>query len=154
MSACVDHRWRFYHRRRYPEAMDPVYFNKLVQDVRPSGNVIPELFAAIARGDFDAMGQYLTPDIEFVISGLPGMDGAWSGRDAVIAATRRNFGMLAEQRPVIECQIPSGDTTAHLFRESSLRKDGREPYSMRVSMWVTTREGIVCRVEEIAAPCQ
>lgn len=134
--------------------MDPVYFNKVVQDTRASGDVTPELFAAIARGDFDSMAQYLTHDAELVIAGFPGMDGAWSGRETVIAATRRNFGMVAEQRPIIERQITAGDTTAMLFRESGVRKEGRQPYSIRVSMWVTTRDGKVCRVEEIAAPCE
>lgn len=133
--------------------MDPVYFNRVIRDVRPTGDVIPELFSAIARGDFDAMAEFLTEDAELVISGFDGMNGAWTGRDAVIAATRRNFGMLAEQRPVIERQLSSGDTTALLFRESGTRKDGREPYSIRVSMWVTIRDGKVCRVEEFAAPC-
>ncbi|MBM3764942.1 MAG: nuclear transport factor 2 family protein [Acidobacteria bacterium] len=134
--------------------MDSVYFNKVIQDVRPTGDVIPELFSAIARGDFDAMAQFLTPDAELVISGLANMAGCWSGREAVVEATRRNFGMVAEQRPVVERQITSGDTTAILFRETGVRKDNRSPYSVRVSMWITTRGGQVCRVEEIAAACE
>ena len=134
--------------------MDPIYFDKLIDDVKPAGDAMPALFAAISRGDFDSMAQHITPDAELVIAGIPGMDGAWSGRDAVIAATRRNFAMVAEQRPVIENQITSGDTTALLFRETGVRKDGRRPYSVRVSMWVTTRDGKVCRVEEIAVPCE
>lgn len=133
--------------------MDPVYFNKVVQDVRPTGDVIPELFAAIARGDFDSMRQYLTDDAELIISGVAGMDGSWSGRDSVIDATRRNFGLVAEQRPIIERQLTAGDTTAILFRETGVGKATRQPYSVRVSMWITTRGGQVCRVEEIAAAC-
>ncbi len=133
--------------------MDPVFFDKLIDDVKDTGDAMPALFAAIARGDFEAMAQYLTEDAELVIAGFEGMNGSWKGRDAVIAATRGNFGLVAEQRPVIELQITDGDVTALLFRESGMRRDRRERYSIRVSMWVTRRGGKVCRVEEIAAPC-
>ena len=134
--------------------MDPVYFDKLIDDVKGSGDAMPALFAAIARGDFDSMTQYPTEDAELVSAGFPRLDGAWSAREAVIGATRYNFGLIAEQRPVIDRQITSGDSTALLLRESGVRKDSRLPYSIRVSMWVTMRDGKVCRVEEIAAPCE
>src|ERR1700681_3228914 len=80
--------------------------------------VLHAAFDTIIQGDFDAFGELVTDDIELAICGFPALDGTWRGREEVVAATRRNFAQLGDQKPEIESMISQGEQVAVLVRES------------------------------------
>jgi ketosteroid isomerase-like protein len=108
-------------------------------------------FDAIVQGDFDAFGAAITDDAELNIRGFGELDGSWRGRDAVIAATRKNFGMLDQQRPEIESIISQGDRIAVLLRERGVFKSNGQPYNVRGVQWFTFADGKIKNIDEIIA---
>ena len=108
-------------------------------------------FDAIIQGDFDAFGRSVADDVELNIRGLGELDGSWRGRDAVVAATRKNFAMLAEQKPEIESMIAQGDSIAVLLRESGIFKSNGEAYRVRGVQWFTFSGGKIKKIDEIIA---
>lgn len=143
--------------------MDPVYTDKFLATIREAAPsepaVIPDdpqivlyrLFDGIVRGDFDAVGELMTDDIDLTISGFPAIDGHWHGRDAVIAAAKRNFGLLENQQPKVEAMISSGDSTAVLIHERGLLKPGGQAYNIRAVEWFTFQNGKIKKVDQSAA---
>jgi len=138
--------------------MDPEYSARLLSVTAAAATAAPSpqsvlhtAFEAIIRGDFEAFGRWVTDDVELSIRGLGEMDGDWQGRDRVIAAARKNFALLAEQKPEIEGMIAEGDRIAVLLRESGVfQKDGR-PYRVRAVQWFTFAGGQIRRIDEIVA---
>ncbi len=114
--------------------------------------VLHAAFDAIIRGDFDAFGRSVTDDVELSISGFgASMDGTWRGRDEVVAASRKNFALVAEQKPEIESMISEGDRIAVLLRESGILKSNGAAYSVRGVQWFTFVEGKIKKIDEIIA---
>ena len=113
--------------------------------------VLHASFDAIIRGDFDAFGESVTDDVELSVSGFGPLDGSWRGRDAVVAATRRNFAMLDSQKPEIDGVICQGDRIAVLLRESGVFKTSGEVYSVRGVQWFTFADGKIKKIDEIVA---
>ena len=113
--------------------------------------ILHAAFDAIIQGNFDTFGQSVTDDVELSISGFGTLDGTWRGRDEVIAATRKNFALLAEQKPEIENIISEGDRIAVLLRERGLMKANGQAYSVRGVQWFTFVDGKISKIDEIIA---
>jgi len=114
-------------------------------------SVLHAAFDAIVQGNFEAFGDSVTEDVELNISGFGALDGRWKGRDQVVAATRRNFGMVAEQKPEIEGMISQGDSIAVLLRESGILKSNGQAYRVRGVQWFTFAGDRIKKVDEVIA---
>src|ERR1700730_16532981 len=120
-------------------------------DIAAPEDVLHAAFESIIEGDFDAFGQSVTDDVELNIRGFGPLDGTWRGRDEVVAATRKNFAMVTEQKPEIENIISQGDRIACLLRESGFFKANGQPYSVRGVQWFTFADGKIKKIDEIIA---
>jgi len=119
------------------------------KDLRDPQTVLHAAFDAIIQGNFDTFGESVTDDVELNIRGFGALDGTWRGRDEVIAATRKNFALLAEQKPEIESIISEGDRIAVLLRERGLMKANGQAYSVRGVQWFTFADGKISKIDEI-----
>jgi ketosteroid isomerase-like protein len=142
--------------------IDSEYSERFLEVTRASAtkddslSIVHAAFDAIIRGDFEAFGETLAGDVELKIggfgaAGLHALDGAWRGRAAVVAATRRNFATLAEQKPEIASMIREGDRVAVLLRENGGIKSNGQAYSVRGVQWFTFAGGKIARIDEIIA---
>ena len=113
--------------------------------------VLHAVYDAIIRGDFTAFGDMLAEDVAMQITGFGPMDGAWSGRDNVVAATRKNFSLVASQKPEVESMICEGNCAAVLLRETGVFKPKGEIYSVRAVQWFTIAGGKISRIDQIVA---
>jgi ketosteroid isomerase-like protein len=114
-------------------------------------SVLHAAFDAIIQGNFEAFGERVTEDVELNIAGFGALDGSWRGRDEVIAATRRNFAQVGEQKPEIESMISEGDRIAVLLREKGIFQSNGKPYSVRGVQWFTFVEDKIKKIDEIIA---
>jgi ketosteroid isomerase-like protein len=137
--------------REYSDRFLRTTSSAAAKDIRPPQTVLHTAFDAIIQGNFDAFAQAVTEDVELNISGFGALDGSWRGRDAVVAATRKNFALLAEQKPEIESMISEGDRIAVLLRESGIFKSNGQAYSVRGVQWFTFAEGKIKKIDEIVA---
>jgi uncharacterized protein len=120
-------------------------------DRKDPQTVLHAAFDAIIQGDYDAFGESVTDDVELSVSGFGALDGSWRGRAEVVAATRRNFALLGEQKPEIESIIAQGDSVAVLVHESGVFKSSGQSYSVRGVQWFTFADGKIKKIEEIIA---
>jgi ketosteroid isomerase-like protein len=138
--------------------MDPTYKDQLLSKVRSFTSapdhqaVLHAAYDAVVHGRFEEFAASLTEGVELNISGLPEMDGVWRGRDAVVGATRKNFGLVDAQQPEIEHMITQGNVIAILLRERGTFKSDNRAYSVRAVQWFTFTDGKISRIDEIAAP--
>jgi ketosteroid isomerase-like protein len=137
--------------REYTERFLLTTSGAATEDIKDPQTVLHAAFDAIIQGNYDAFGESITDDAELSICGFGPLDGAWRGRDDVVAATRRNFGLLANQKPQIESMISQGDRVAVLLRESGVFKSSGRAYSVRGVQWFTFAEGKIRKIEEIIA---
>jgi len=117
-------------------------------------SVLHAAFDAIIQGNFEAFGESVDEDVElnivgFGALGFGALDGSWRGRDAVVAATRKNFALLAEQKPEIESMIWQDDRLAVLLRESGTFKSTGQAYNVRGVQWFTFAQGKIKKIDEI-----
>jgi ketosteroid isomerase-like protein len=140
--------------------MDPEYTDKFLASARPTATdawsndpqtILHAAYAAIIRGDFDALGKSMTDDVELNICGFPPIDGNWRGRNDVAAAARRNYAQIENQQPEIEAMISNDDSIAVLLRESDVLKSTKQAYSIRGVQWFTLADGKIKKVDQIAA---
>lgn len=136
--------------REYTERFLSVTAAAATETLAPQ-SILHAAFDAIIRGDFDAFGRSITDDVELNIRGLGALDGHWRGREEVVAATRRNFAQLAEQRPEIESMIAEGGRIAVLLRETGVFKSDGHSYRVRGVQWFTFLDGKIRRIDEIVA---
>jgi len=137
--------------------MDAEYTDKFLHVVKTapphdnsnSQTVLHRAYDAIIQGDFSLFAESLTEDVELRICGFGPMDGAWRGRDEVVAATRRNFALVANQKPEVESMISQGDSIAVLLRESGIFKSSGQTYSVRGVQWFTFADGKIKKIDEI-----
>jgi ketosteroid isomerase-like protein len=138
--------------------VEPEYTERLFQTVGTAASrdasalptVLLGVYAAIIQGDFEAMGNSMSEDVELNICGLGPMDGNWRGRKAVVEATRKNFAFVESQRPEIESVICQGDYAAVLLQESGVLKSTGQAYSIRAVQWFTFADGKISKIDEIA----
>jgi ketosteroid isomerase-like protein len=119
--------------------------------VKAPQTVLHAAFDAIMQGNYDAFGQSVTDDVELIIRGFSAMEGTWRGRDEVVAATRKNFALVLEQKPEIESMIADGDRIAVLLRENGILKSNGQAYSVRGVQWFTFADGKISKIDEIVA---
>ncbi len=139
--------------------MDPEFTNKFLRTTGSATTkiasdpqtVLHASFDAIIQGNFDVFGQSVSEDVELNIRGFGALDGSWRGRDQVVAATRKNFGLLGEQKPEIESIISEGNRIAVLLRERGVFKASGQAYSVRGVQWFTFADGKISKIDEIMA---
>lgn len=129
--------------------MNPEYAARVIADLVDIESVLPNILHAIAHGDFEAAGSYMTEDVILEIRGAARFCGSWHGREDVVGAMRTNYGSVRDQRPVIECSAHTLNTTGLLVREEGYYREDDEPYSIRASIWITYDGRFVNRIEEL-----
>jgi ketosteroid isomerase-like protein len=137
--------------REYTDRLLHTTSSAATEDIKDPQSVLHAAFDAIIQGDFDGFGGSLTDDAELSVSGFGPLDGTWRGRDEVVAATRKNFGLLVNQKPEIQSMISQGDCVAVLLRESGVFKSNGQAYSVRGVQWFTFADGKIRKIEEIIA---
>ena len=135
--------------REYSDRFLRTTSSAATKEVSAPQTVLHATFQAIIQGNFEAFGESVTEDVELNISGFGSMDGSWRGRDEVIAATRRNFAGLGQQKPEIQSMISEGDRIAVLLREKGIFKSSGQAYSVRGVQWFTFAEGKIKKIDEI-----
>jgi ketosteroid isomerase-like protein len=130
---------------------DPEADNKATEAARV--RTIQVLLHAIARGAFADIVDLTTDDFTLEVIGPPHfpMAGRWQGRDDVLAALRRNFSLVAEQRPQVLSVIAQGDSVVIIAHEQGQIRATGKAYE---STWVqeyTFRSGMLAAVREIIA---
>jgi len=135
--------------REYTDRLLRTTSSAATEDVSDPQTVLHAAFDAIIRGDFVAFGESATDDVELSVSGFGPLDGIWRGRDEVVAATRRNFALLDNQKPEIESIISDGDRVAVLLRETGVFKSNGQSYSVRGVQWFTFENGRIKKIDEI-----
>src|ERR1700722_9898651 len=125
--------------------------NAATKNERDPQTVLHAAFDAIIQGDFEAFGAWMSEDVELNIRGFGALDGSWRGRAAVVAATRKNFALVSEQKPEIESIISEGDRIAVLLREKGIFQSNGQPYSVRGVQWFTFANGKIRKIDEIIA---
>ncbi|HWE35837.1 MAG TPA: nuclear transport factor 2 family protein [Isosphaeraceae bacterium] len=116
---------------------------------------IQDQYRAIARGDFAAVLDLLHEEVDFEISGPPGVPfvGRWRGRDEVAAAVRGNFAMVEDQWPEVRAVIAQGDTVVIVAHEHGrFRADeggNGTDYALHWVQVFTFRDEKVARFHEI-----
>ncbi len=139
--------------------MDPEYTDKFLEvvgaratpDSSDPQTILHRAYNTVIQGDFKSFGEYLTDDVELHICGLGPLDGTWRGREDVLAATRRNFAEVANQKPEVESMISQADSVAVLLRESGIFKSSGQTYSVRGIQWFTFSNGKIKKIDEIVA---
>jgi ketosteroid isomerase-like protein len=140
--------------------MNPEYTDKFLATARAAATdassndpqaVLHATYAAIISGDFDALGEFMTADVELNICGFPAIDGNWRGRNDVVAAARKNYAQIENQQPEIEAMISQGESIVVLLRESGVLKSTRQAYSIRGVQWFTFADGKIRKIDQIAA---
>lgn len=128
---------------------DPLVGSKAVE--RRNVEIVQSLYEAIGRGDFDAVVQQMSDDIEMEILGPPGgpMVGMCRGRDAVRRTLVSNFSMVDEQRPEILSVTAQGDTVVVAGRETGRFKRTGKPYAVSWVQIFTLRDDKAVRFREI-----
>jgi ketosteroid isomerase-like protein len=137
--------------REYTEKFLRTTSRAATKDVNAPQTVLHAAFDAIIQGNYDAFGQSVTDDVELNIRGFSDMEGTWRGRDEVVAATRKNFALVHEQKPEIESMIADGDRIAVLLRENGILKSNGQAYSVRGVQWFTFADGKISKIDEIVA---
>jgi ketosteroid isomerase-like protein len=137
--------------------MDREYKDKFLQttgtavteDVNNPQTVLHAAFDAVIQGNFRRFGELITDDVELTICGFSPLDGTWRSRDEVVAATRKNFAPLGDQKPEIESMITDSEHVAVLVRERGVLKSNGQAYSIRGVQWFTFETGKIKKIEEI-----
>jgi ketosteroid isomerase-like protein len=139
--------------------MDPEYTGKLLNTMTTAATaglsdhqaILHKVYSAMVEGDFDALGESMTDDVELNICGFGPCSGTWRGRSEVAAATRNNLGLLDSQQPEIENTLRQGDSTVVMLREKGVFKSTGQAYSIRAVQWFTFVGGKISKIDELVA---
>jgi ketosteroid isomerase-like protein len=137
--------------RQYTDRLLRTTSSAATPDLKDPQTVLHAAFDAIIQGNYEVFGESVTDDVELSIRGFSAMEGTWRGREEVVAAARKNFAMLAEQKPEIESMIADGDRIALLLRENGILKSNGQAYSVRGVQWFTFAGGKISKIDEIVA---
>ncbi len=110
--------------------------------------VLLAVLQAIGTGNFAALPQYLTDDVELHIHGFPALDGRWLGCPAVVAATASNYAKVTDQKPQIRAMVAQGEEIALRFHETGRLVESNDSYDLDVVLWCTFVDGKIRRIEE------
>jgi ketosteroid isomerase-like protein len=114
--------------------------------------VLGEILKALASDNFDGIEPHLADDVEMDVHGFPIMNGSWSGKAEVLAALRRNFSLVTEQRPHILEMVEAGDIIAVRFEEGGRLEESRALYAVRGIQWFRFSDGKLKYFEEYLQP--
>lgn len=120
--------------------------------IGPNRAVLGEILKALASDNFDAIEPHLAADVEMDVHGFPIMNGSWSGKEEVLAALRRNFSLVTEQRPRILEMVEADNLIAVRFEEGGRLVDNRALYAVRGIQWFRFEDGKLKYVEEYLQP--
>ena len=112
--------------------------------------LVRQQYDAIARGDFEAILETVTDDIEFEIvsqTPLPFVHAA-KGRAGLTAHLRKNFSQLDDQRPEILAAVAQGNLLAVFGIEHGRIRATGQPYAAHWAHLFTFRGGKVARLRE------
>lgn len=113
-------------------------------------STLHQIYGTLVRGDYHQFAELVSDDAEMHIRGFAPMNGSWRGRDEVVAATRRNFAMITEQKPVIDKILSHGDSVIVLVNETGIL-DSKDPYNLRAIQWFTFEAGRLKRFDQVMA---
>ena len=141
----------------YAYPMDPQHAERFLETVRnvqanpgdagDNQTALLDAYTAVVKGNFDQFTELLADDAELHISGFRPMNGSWRGRGDVVAASKKNFALISDQRSTVESMISQGDSIAVLISETGVI-DGRS-YDLRGVQWFTFEQGKLKRIEQI-----
>ncbi len=137
--------------REYSESLLATVKSATTSEPTDPQTILHGVYAGIVEGNYDALGEAVTDDVELNIFGYGPMHGTWRGRKDVVEATRRNFGLVSGQQPEIDGMIAQGNSVAVLLRETGTLKSTGQAYSLRGVQWFTFADGKIQRIDEILA---
>lgn len=117
--------------------------------VATTQSVLLSIYGAAVSGDYAAMAEHFTDDIELRIAGCGPLDGHWEGRSQVAAATEANFKSVGNQNPEMERMLVQGDSIVVLLHETGVFRESGKSYRSRVVQWFTFEGQKVKRVDQI-----
>ena len=111
------------------------------------------MITLIATGSFDALADYLAPDIRFEMFAPPGTP--WilraEGREAAVAAIASNFGSVTGQAAESVKVTAQGETVMVMGRETGRWAATGAPYSLAVAQEFTFRDGLVAEFRSVVS---
>ncbi len=115
-------------------------------------DVLRKILQAIATDDFDAVAPYIAEDMEMDIHGPTILSGSWSGREAIVAALRKNFSAVTEQRPKILEIVEADGKIAVRVEEGGRFRESKQLYSFRGIQWFRIEDGQLKYFEQYLQP--
>ncbi len=112
---------------------------------------VQRLLTALSGGDLEGFAQEIDPEMELDIhcpDFFPWIRHA-KGTEEVLAAVRQNFGVLAEQVPVVTSVVAQGDTVDIHAEETGLIHTTGTRYRISGLLQYKLRDGKVVHVREI-----
>ncbi len=114
--------------------------------------VLGKILQALASDNFDEVEPHLAEDVEMDVHGFSILNGSWSGKASVLAALRRNFSLVTEQRPRILEMVEADEIIAVRFEEGGRLVETRALYSVRGIQWFRFTDGKLKYFEEYLQP--
>lgn len=140
---------------QFVAALEPAFLNgdaaaAAKREEQDHTTCLQTLYAALRDGDSAALARVLADDVELEITGpasLP-LAGHWKGRDQVLKAAARNFGMLEDQKPEVLSLVAQGDTVVVLARERGRVKGTDKEYDVRFVQHYRIKDGAIAQILE------
>ena len=136
------------------QIIEGAFFEQISSAFRETDQVrcVQLLYHAIARGAFAESLELVTDDFELEIYGPPQspFNGKWQGREDVLAAMQRNFGMLENQRPVVQSVVAQGNMVIITACEDGrVRTTGKTYQVQWMQEFTFSSDGRVKKVREL-----
>ena len=95
-------------------------------------SVVQLMYHAIARSAFEELMELTTDDLILEIVGPNNspFNGRWKGREEVLAAVKKNFSLVADQRPTMQSVVAQGDIVIVVARETGRMKETGKQYDV------------------------
>ena len=107
------------------------------------------VFSHLLEGRPAEFSACLAEDVVFEVAGFPIWSGLARGREAVMAAVKRNFSMLDAQIPEVKQLVAQGNQVVLLLEERGRFAGTGGAYHFNVAQWFTFHEGKIARIHEI-----
>jgi ketosteroid isomerase-like protein len=104
-------------------------------------------YAALSKGDLEALLASLTEDVEFMTAGVfPGLDRVYRGHDGVRKFWKDFRGSWVSLRYAVDRFRESGNRVVALYRFEAIARDGL-PVHREGANVITFRDGLAQRIE-------
>jgi ketosteroid isomerase-like protein len=116
-------------------------------------SVLRDQIEAIARSDFEAFAERLTPDAILEIHAPDAFSFVRhaEGREAIRAAVERNFGMLAGQQPGPISLVSEGSEVVVIARETGCMIRTGETYDCHFVVHYRFKDDRISHIREVVA---